>query len=37
LLPRRGSGLKQLTHQNDAILAQLEMNAPESFCLKAEG
>jgi len=26
-----GSGLKQLTHHNDAILAQLEMNAPESF------
>ena len=25
------SGLKQLTHHNDAILAQLEMNAPESF------
>jgi dipeptidyl aminopeptidase/acylaminoacyl peptidase len=26
-----GSSLKQLTHQNDAPLAQLEMNAPESF------
>jgi len=33
-----GSGLKQLTHHNDAILAQLEMNAPESFWFKgAEG
>ncbi len=26
-----GSGMKQLTHQNDAILATLEMNAPEKF------
>ena len=26
-----GSGLKQLTHQNDAALAMLEMNAPEKF------
>ena len=26
-----GSGLKQLTHENEAILAGLEMNAPESF------
>jgi len=26
-----GSGLKQLTHHNDALLAQLEMNAPERF------
>jgi dipeptidyl aminopeptidase/acylaminoacyl peptidase len=26
-----GSGLKPLTHQNDAILATLEMNAPEKF------
>jgi dipeptidyl aminopeptidase/acylaminoacyl peptidase len=25
------SGLKQLTHTNDAILAQVEMNEPESF------
>ena len=33
-----GSGLKQLTHHNDAILAQLEMNAPESFWFEgAEG
>jgi dipeptidyl aminopeptidase/acylaminoacyl peptidase len=26
-----GSGLKQLTHTNDAILAQIELNEPESF------
>jgi len=26
-----GSGLKQLTHQNDAMLANLDMNAPEKF------
>ena len=26
-----GSGVKQLTHQNDAALAGLEMNAPETF------
>jgi dipeptidyl aminopeptidase/acylaminoacyl peptidase len=26
-----GGGLKQLTHQNDAILATLEMNTPEKF------
>jgi dipeptidyl aminopeptidase/acylaminoacyl peptidase len=26
-----GSGLKPLTHHNDAVLAQLEMNPPESF------
>ncbi len=33
-----GSGLKQLTHHNDAILAQLEMNAPERFWFEgAEG
>ncbi len=33
-----GSGLKQLTHQNDAMLAQLEMNPPESFWFEgAEG
>jgi dipeptidyl aminopeptidase/acylaminoacyl peptidase len=33
-----GSGFKQLTHHNDAILAQLEMNAPESFWFEgAEG
>jgi dipeptidyl aminopeptidase/acylaminoacyl peptidase len=33
-----GSGLRQLTHQNDAILATLEMNAPEKFWFEgAEG
>jgi dipeptidyl aminopeptidase/acylaminoacyl peptidase len=33
-----GSGLKQLTHQNDAALAMLEMNAPEKFWFEgAEG
>jgi dipeptidyl aminopeptidase/acylaminoacyl peptidase len=26
-----GSGLKQVTHSNDALLAKLEMNAPEKF------
>src|SRR6266478_3676480 len=26
-----GSNVRQLTHQNDAILAALEMNAPETF------
>jgi dipeptidyl aminopeptidase/acylaminoacyl peptidase len=26
-----GSGARQLTHQNDSILAALEMNAPETF------
>jgi len=26
-----GSGLKQITHANDALLAKLEMNAPETF------
>src|SRR5215470_20197849 len=26
-----GSGLKQLTHQNDAMLANLDMSAPEKF------
>jgi dipeptidyl aminopeptidase/acylaminoacyl peptidase len=26
-----GSGLKQLTHTNDAILARVEMNEPETF------
>jgi dipeptidyl aminopeptidase/acylaminoacyl peptidase len=26
-----GSGLKQLTHHNDEILAKLDMNAPEKF------
>jgi dipeptidyl aminopeptidase/acylaminoacyl peptidase len=33
-----GSGLKQLTHANDAILAQVEMNEPEKFWFEgAEG
>ncbi len=33
-----GSGLRQLTHQNDAILAGLEMSAPEKFWFEgAEG
>jgi dipeptidyl aminopeptidase/acylaminoacyl peptidase len=26
-----GSGLKQITHANDALLAKLEMNVPETF------
>jgi len=26
-----GGGLKQITHMNDALLAKLEMNAPEKF------
>jgi dipeptidyl aminopeptidase/acylaminoacyl peptidase len=26
-----GSGVRQITHQNDSILATLEMNAPETF------
>jgi len=26
-----GSGLKQLTHENDSILASVEMNVPETF------
>jgi dipeptidyl aminopeptidase/acylaminoacyl peptidase len=33
-----GSGLKQITHTNDAILSQVEMNEPESFWFEgAEG
>lgn len=33
-----GSGLKQLTHANDSILAHLDMNEPESFWFEgAEG
>src|ERR1700694_1704243 len=33
-----GSNARQLTHQNDAILAALEMNAPETFWFEgAEG
>ena len=33
-----GTGVKQVSHQNDAILAGLEMNAPETFWFEgAEG
>ena len=33
-----GTGLKQLTHQNDAVLAKIELNAPEKFWFEgAEG
>ena len=33
-----GTGLKQITHSNDAILAKVEMNAPENFWFEgAEG
>jgi dipeptidyl aminopeptidase/acylaminoacyl peptidase len=33
-----GSGLRQVTHTNDALLAKLEMNAPENFWFEgAEG
>jgi dipeptidyl aminopeptidase/acylaminoacyl peptidase len=33
-----GSGLKQITHTNDAILSQVQMNEPESFWFEgAEG
>ena len=33
-----GSGLKQLTHANDSLLAGMEMNAPETFWFEgAEG
>ena len=33
-----GSGLRQITHANDALLAKLEMNAPETFWFEgAEG
>jgi dipeptidyl aminopeptidase/acylaminoacyl peptidase len=33
-----GSGLKQLTHENDPILASVEMNVPETFWFEgAEG
>jgi dipeptidyl aminopeptidase/acylaminoacyl peptidase len=33
-----GTGLKQLTHANDSILASVEMNAPETFWFEgAEG
>jgi dipeptidyl aminopeptidase/acylaminoacyl peptidase len=32
-----GSNVRQLTHQNDAILAGLEMNAPETFWFDGAG
>ncbi len=32
-----GSNARQLTHQNDAILAALEMNAPETFWFEGAG
>jgi len=33
-----GTGLRQITHANDALLAKLEMNAPETFWFEgAEG
>jgi dipeptidyl aminopeptidase/acylaminoacyl peptidase len=33
-----GAGLRQITHSNDAILAKVEMNAPETFWFEgAEG
>ncbi len=32
-----GSGVRQLTHHNDAILATLEMNAPETFWFEGAG
>jgi dipeptidyl aminopeptidase/acylaminoacyl peptidase len=32
-----GSGLKQLTHTNDAILAHVEMNEPETFWFDGAG
>jgi dipeptidyl aminopeptidase/acylaminoacyl peptidase len=32
-----GSGLRQVTRQNDAILASLEMNAPETFWFAGAG
>src|SRR5437899_5953009 len=33
-----GTGLQQITHMNDALLAKLEMNAPEAFWFEgAEG
>src|SRR5260370_13254229 len=32
-----GSGTKQITRQNDAILASLEMNAPETFWFAVAG
>ena len=32
-----GSGVRQLTHQNDSILASLKMNAPETFWFEGAG
>jgi dipeptidyl aminopeptidase/acylaminoacyl peptidase len=32
-----GSGVRQLTHHNDAILAAVEMNAPETFWFAGAG
>jgi len=32
-----GGGLKQISHANDAILSQLEMNAPEKFWFEGAG
>jgi dipeptidyl aminopeptidase/acylaminoacyl peptidase len=32
-----GTGVRQLTHQNDAILAGLKMNAPETFWFEGAG
>ncbi len=32
-----GSGVRQLTHQNDSILASLKMNAPETFWFDGAG
>ena len=32
-----GSGVRQITHQNDAILASLKMNEPETFWFEGAG
>ena len=32
-----GSNAKQITHQNDALLAKLDMNAPETFWFEGAG
>jgi dipeptidyl aminopeptidase/acylaminoacyl peptidase len=32
-----GTGLRQITHQNDAILASLKMNEPETFWFEGAG
>ncbi len=34
---RDGSGVRQLTHQNDSILASLKMNEPETFWFEGAG